>query len=243
VSRSFAQKYFPNQSAIGKHIAPHDEARGMTSPSAWTIVGVVPDVRQADLESTPPLEFYAPIGDPTSLSIIARTSRSANQLAADMRAVVHDLDPTVAVADVRTMDELVSAAQSERRFETVLLSLFGGIALFLSLVGLYGLMSYTVQQRTAEIGIRVALGAQRGSVMRLILREGSIVALAGIALGFACALVVTKLMASLLYETKPTDTATFFAVAMLFTATCLAACCVPALRATRVQPMIALRCE
>lgn len=215
----------------------------MTSPSAWTIVGVVPDIRQMDLESTPPLQFYAPLGNPNSLSIVARTSLPANQLAADMRAIVHDLDPTVAVADVHTMNELVSSAQSERRFQTLLVSLFGGMALFLSLVGLYGLMSYTVEQRTGEIGIRMALGAQRANVMRLIVREGSILALAGTAIGFTCALVLTRLIASLLYETKPTDAPTFFAVVILFTATSVAACCVPALRATRVEPMIALRYE
>lgn len=245
VSRGFANKYFPNEGALGKHIARHAADTGLTSSNAWTIIGVVADVRNMDLESTPPMQIYTPLWQDGSnaVSIAARTSLSANQLASDMRAIVRALDPAVAVADVRTMNQLVSAAQAERRFQTTLLTVFAGIALFLSLVGLYGLMAYSVEQRTGEIGIRMALGAQRGNVMRLILKEGSTLALAGVAIGFACAIVVTRLITSLLYATKPSDPTTFFAVAGLFTVISVAACCIPALRATRVEPMTALRYE
>ena len=165
----------------------------MTTESPWlTIVGVVGDVRQWSLESTPPMQVYCPYGK------AAATPRpwwcgpvcAPDRVAADMRSLVRGLDPAVALADVRTMSQLVSGATAERRFQTLLLTAFGGVALFLSLVGLYALMAYSVQQRTAEIGIRMALGAQRGSVMRLVLQQGATLALTGIALGLCLRLGV-----------------------------------------------------
>jgi putative ABC transport system permease protein len=191
------------------------------------------------------MQIYNPLwqSGANSLSVVARTSLAPDRLDSDMRTLVRGLDPAVAVADVRTMSQLVSAATAERLFQTLLLTAFGGVALFLSLVGLYALMAYSVQQRTAEIGIRMALGAQRSSVMRLVLKQGSTLALTGIALGFACAWALTRSMASLLFEVKPTDAPTFFGAAILFCAVALAACYVPARRATRVDPMVALRYE
>jgi putative ABC transport system permease protein len=156
---------------------------------------------------------------------------------------VRGLDPAVALADVRTMSQLVSGATAERRFQTLLLTAFGGVALFLSLVGLYALMAYSVQQRIPEIGIRMALGAQRSSVMRLVLQQGAALALTGIALGCVCAWALTRSLASLLFEVKPTDGLTFVGAAILFCVVALAACYLPARRATRVDPMIALRYE
>jgi putative ABC transport system permease protein len=160
-----------------------------------------------------------------------------------MRALVRNLDQAVAVAGVRTGSDLVAAATTQRRFETYLLTAFAGIALFLSLVGLYALMTYSVEQRTAEIGVRMALGAQPRSVLHLILRQGTALAGAGIALGLACAWLAARSIASLLFEVKPTDAPTFVAVALLFCAVALAACYFPARRATRVDPMISLRSE
>jgi ABC-type antimicrobial peptide transport system permease subunit len=148
--------------------------------------------------------------------VVVRTSLAPDCLASSMRTLVRDLDPAVAVADVRTMNQLVSGATAERRFQTLLLTAFGGVALFLSLVGLYALMTYSVEQRTAEIGIRMALGAQRRSVMRVILKQGAALALAGIALGLACAWALTRSMASLLFEVEPTDAPPFCAAAIYF---------------------------
>jgi putative ABC transport system permease protein len=238
VSRSFARKYFPGHDAVGKRYRNGDNVW-------WTIVGVVGDVRYRSLEAPPPMQIYNPLwqSGANSLSVVARTSLAPDRLDSDMRTLVRGLDPAVAVADVRTMSQLVSAATAERLFQTLLLTAFGGVALFLSLVGLYALMAYSVQQRTAEIGIRMALGAQRSSVMRLVLKQGSTLALTGIALGFACAWALTRSMASLLFEVKPTDAPTFFGAAILFCAVALAACYVPARRATRVDPMVALRYE
>jgi len=240
VSRSFARTYFPGQDAVGKRFHWGD------TQTPWvTIVGIVGDVRHLSLEAKPPMQAYMPRWQTggNSAAVVVRTSLAPDRLAASMRTLVRDLDPAVAVADVRTMNQLVSAAVAERRFQTLLLTAFGGVALFLSLVGLYALMAYSVQQRTAEIGIRMALGAQRSGVMRLILRQGANLALAGIALGLTCAWGVTRLMTSLLFEVKPADAPTFFGVALLFCAVALAACYVPARRATRVDPMVALRYE
>jgi predicted permease len=236
ISRSFARKYFPGQSAVGKRI--HTTGHRV-------IVGVVGDVRQFSLETTPPMQLYFPLwqtGEWTA-NVVARTSLPPDRLASDMRTLVRNLDPVVAVADVRTGSDLVAAATAERRFETYLLTAFAGMALFLSLVGLYALMTYSVEQRTAEIGVRMALGAQPRSVLRLILRQGSTLAFAGIALGFACAWLTARSIASLLFQVQPTDASTFFAVAALFCAVALAACYFPARRATHVDPMISLRTE
>jgi len=191
------------------------------------------------------MQIYMPLWQSrsNSASVVVRTSLAPDRLASSMRSLVRELDPAVAVADVSTMSQLISAATAQRRFQTLLVTAFGGVALLLSLVGLYALMAYSVAQRTAEIGIRMALGAQRSSVMRLVLRQGANLALAGIALGLACAWGVTRWMASLLFEVAPTDAATFCGAAVLFCAVALAACCMPARRATRVDPMVALRYE
>jgi putative ABC transport system permease protein len=245
VSRGFAKRYFPGESAIGKHFSPHDEANNATSSAAWTIIGVVADVRQMNLDTTPPLQIYTPLWGSTinSISVVARTSLSAAQLTADMRAVVRDLDPTIAVADVRTMNQLVSESLAERRFQTTLLTSFGAFALFLSLIGLYAMLAYSVLERTAEIGIRMALGARRSSVMGMVLKEGASVILAGLALGMGCAWMLTRWISSLLFEIKPLDATTFLMVPSVFFAVALAACYLPARRATRVDPMVALRYE
>lgn len=210
-----------------------------------TIVGVVADVRQSSLEATPLMQIYTPLwqGGSPGISVVARTALPPDRMASALRSVVRDLDPTLAVTDVRTMSELVFRATAERRFQTLLLTAFGGLALFLSLVGLYALMAYSVQQRTAEIGIRMALGAQPGSVVRLFLKQGWNLALAGIAVGIICAWGLTRWIASLLFEVQPTDPPTFIAVAILFCGVAIAACYVPARRATRVDPTISLRYE
>ncbi len=237
VSRSLANKYFPGQDAIGKRLRSNDNWR--------TIVGVAADVRQYKLEAAPPMQVYGPLwqsGTP-SVSVAVRTKLPPDRLASAMQNLVRQIDPSVAVADVGTMGQLLSRATAVRRFQALLLTSFGGVAFFLSLVGLYGLMACLVEQRTAEMGIRMALGAQPGSVLRLILGQGSKLAFAGIGLGFACSWASTSALASLLFEVTPTDVPTFLAVALVFATVAMAACYIPARRATRVDPMVALRCE
>jgi predicted permease len=237
ISRSFAGKYFPAQHAVGKWIS--------RSGRRTIIVGVAGDVRQYDLEATPPMQIYTPLwqaGSP-SADILVRTSLPADRVASEVRKLVRDLDPAVATADPHTMTELVSEATAQRRFQMLLMATFGGIALAMSLVGLYASMAFWVQQRTAEIGIRMALGAQRSTIVRLVVRQGSRLALTGIFLGLAGALALTRSMSSLLFDMKPADAPTFFVVAVLFCAVSLAACYIPARRATRVDPIVALRCD
>lgn len=236
VSRSFERKYFPGRSALGHHVGANGQC---------TIVGVVADVRMRDLDSAPPMQIYlplwqAPIG---RVSVVVRSTLPPQRVASAVRGLVRSLDPALAVANVRTMDELVSQAAAERRFQTLVLTAFGAIALFLALVGLYALMAWSVEQRTAEIGIRMALGAERGGVLLLVLKQGAALWLAGIVLGFAGAWGVTRWMRSLLFETEPADPATFLAVAALFCAVAFAACYIPARRATQVDPAISLRYE
>ena len=242
VGRTFAKTYFPGHSPIGKRFHFID---GAPKPTWWTIVGVVDDVRNASLEEKPRLQAYMPFWQSTfpTASVVLRTKTNLEAIAAAFRKELSTLDSALAVADIRTMDQLVSEATEERRFQTLLLSSFSGIGLVLSLVGLYALLAYSIRQRIPEIGIRMALGAQRGSIVRLVLKEGSGLALAGIVLGLVCAWVSTRLMVSLLFEIKPTDPPTFFGAAILFCAVAMAACYIPARRATRVDPMVALRYE
>jgi putative ABC transport system permease protein len=208
-------------------------------------VAVVADVRMRDLGATPPMQFYSPLWQtPTgSAAVVVRGTLPLERTASALRGLVRNIDAALAAADVRTMEQLVSDASAERRFQTLVLTVFGGISLFLSLLGLYALMAYSVQRRTAEIGIRMALGAQRSAVMGLVLRQGAALWLGGTALGLASSLVVTRWIRSLLFEVDTTDPLTFAGVAMLFCAVAVLACYVPARRATRVDPAISLRYE
>jgi predicted permease len=236
VSRSFARRYFPGRPALGHYV--HYNGRR-------TIVGVVADVRQYELDAAPPMQIYLPLWQTGSraASLVVRSALPAERIAAAVRSLVRNLDPGLAVAEMQTMDDRVSEAGAERRFQTIVLTAFGAIALFLSLVGLYALMAWSVAQRTAEIGIRMALGAQRSAVMGLVLRQGAALWLGGMSLGLACAWGATRWMRSLLFEVQATDTPTFLAVAVLFCLVAAGACYFPARRATFVDPAISLRCE
>ncbi len=242
VNRSFAKKYFSGQSVLGKRLHFID---GNAKPTWWTIVGVVADVRHSSLEEKPQLQAYMPFwqSGAAAASVVLRTSGSPDVLAAAIRGEVKTIDPAMAVADLRTMDQLVSEATAERRFQTLLLSVFSGAALVLSLVGLYALLAYSVRQRTAELGIRMTLGAQKRDVMRLVIGEGGGLAFTGIALGLVSAWMLTRLLSNLLFEVKPTDPVTFASVALVFCVVALAACYIPTRRAMHVDPMVALRYE
>jgi len=236
VSRSFERRYFPGRSALGRRV----------HTSGWqTIIGVVADVRMRELDRTPPMQFYLPLWQVplSAVAVVVRTALPPEQTASDLRRVLRNMDLALAVDSVRTMGQLVSEASAGRRFQTIVLTVFGGVALFLSLLGLYGLMAYSVQQRTAEIGLRMALGAQNRSVISLILRQGMTLWLAGMTLGLACALGVTRWLSTLLFEVQPIDPLTYSGVATIFCTVAVIACYVPARRATWVDPAICLRCE
>ena len=242
VNRTFAREYFPDQSALGKRFHFID---GAPKPTWWTIVGVVDDIRHASLEEKPQFQAYLPFwqaGDRTA-SVVLRTNYNSAMIVAAVRKVVNDLDSSLAIGDVRTMDQLVAESTAGRRFQTLLLAAFSGVALLLSLVGLYALVAYSVRQRTAEIGIRMALGAQRRDVIQLIIGQGAALAFTGIGLGLLSAWVLSRLLASLLFEVEATDGLTFATVALIFCVVSLVACYIPGRQAMRVDPMVALRHE
>lgn len=177
------------------------------------------------------------------MTLAIRARDAAPGLVEEVKKQIWSLDNQIPVSDVHTMEELLSVSLAQQRFNMLLLGLFAALALILAAVGIYSAMSYSATQRTHEIGIRTALGAQRRDILRLVMNDGAKIALFGITIGIAGALSLTRLMASLLFEVKPTDPATFVAVAILLAFVTLAACYIPARRAMRVDPMVALRYE
>jgi predicted permease len=245
VSQGFAKTYFSPQGALGRHFHWMNGDGREQAGQAVTIVGIVPDVRQETLDKAPLMQIYSPFwqGDYDSASIVVRSAIASVSMADQIRSVLRAIDPALALANVRTMDDLVSTSKAGRRFQTSLLSVLAGIALFLSLLGLYALLAYSVKQRTAEIGVRMALGAQRTAVLRMILQQGLLLASAGIIIGLAASLALTRLLRGLLFEVAPNDSATLFSVTLLLLAVALTASAIPARRAMRVDPIVALRYE
>jgi len=247
IDDEFVRRYWPHENPIGKRFTFGPPAGAAdTSSREWIeIVGVVGHTKHEGLAAEPRIQYYLPYrqeGRP-GLTIVARTSGDPERYVNALRAVVRSVDPDQPISMVRTMDELLEQSVGQRKLSMLLLSLFSGIALLLASVGIYGVMSYSVAQRAREIGVRIALGAERRDVLRMVLRQGMRLALAGVGLGLIAALVLTRVIASQLYEVRPTDPATFLLVASLLTAVALAANLIPALRATRVDPAVVLRDE
>ena len=245
VNRRLAEQLWPGEEATGKRlkIGPPD------SRNPWaTVIGVVGDVRQAGLYGEQQLELYTPYAQEwrpwvAPRDLVVRTKGDAASVAAAVRQAVWAVDKDQPVSNVRTMDQVFAAAVSRERFQMLLLSLFAVLALVLACVGLYGVISYAVAQRTHEIGVRMALGAQPGDVLRLVIRQGMTLTIAGLVFGIAGGLAVTRLMTDLLFGVTPTDSLTFVSVGALLVIVALLACYFPARRATRIDPLIALRYE
>jgi putative ABC transport system permease protein len=237
VSQSFAKLYFPREPVIGQQFRSRDQ---------WhTIVGVVADVRSSSLEESPRPMIYSPfLQTPDNHAYLTiRTTFPPEQLISSIGKIVRSIDPTIAPEHAGTMRQFMSEATRARRFQTVILSVFAAVAVFLALVGLYGLMAYAVKQRTAEIGIRIALGASAARVLSLVVGKGLALVAAGLAFGLAGALVLTRLGTSWLYGVSPADPLTLIAVPVLILAVALGACLIPAWKATRIDPVTALRCD
>ena len=242
VSAEMARMYFPNQDPIGKRLIfgfPPD------SDVPREIVGVVGDVRDVSLSQMPGAMMYVPYQQAPfwGAVVVVRTNLSLSAAVAWIQRDVNAIDKDLPVTDGASMSEAIQGTVSQPRFQTFLLGMFGSLALILAAVGIYGVISYSVVQRTHEIGIRVSLGAQRKDVLQLVLGEGLKLALAGAAIGLAAALGLTRLMANLLYGVSATDPLTFAAVAVVLMFVALFACYIPARRAMRVDPMVALRYE
>ena len=245
VNEQFVKQFFPHENPLGARI---DWARSNPPRNWMTIVGVVSDVRHLDLSQPQDPAVYTPFSQSDEswrhfMTLAIRSSRPTGDLAAERKRETWNIDRQITGSLVQSMDELMAVSLAQQRFNMSLLGLFAALALVLAAVGIYGLMSYAVTQRTHEIGIRVAIGAQRRDVLGLVVAEGTKLALLGIVVGVAFALVLTRFMTSLLFEVAPTDPTTFFGVALLLALTGLLACYIPARRAVRVDPMVALRYE
>jgi putative ABC transport system permease protein len=245
ITETFARQYFPNEDPIGKRVRPGISSIDGEESMFREIVGVVGDVRNRALNTEPRVAYYVPQTQvPFSSTVrVVKTTPDPHSLIAAATKDVAAMDPDVPLFAVKTMDEYLSASVAAPRFNTTLLSIFAAVALVLTVVGLYGVMSYSVAQRTNEIGIRMALGAQGRDVVMMIVRQGSKLILLGLAIGLVGAFALTRLMASLLFGVKAKDPFTFAMVATLLALVALLACYLPAWRATKVDPMEALRCE
>ena len=239
INETMAQKYWPREDPIGKRVK-----------ISWDdiedeIIGVVGDVRHAGLDAViRPMTYWPYARNPYgTMTITVRTTGDATHVINPIVGLVRHLDPELVVANIKTMDEVVSNSVAERRLTTLLLGIFAGAALVLAAVGIYGVIAYSVTQRTQEIGIRMALGAQRGDVLRMVVRQALVLAVVGITVGGAGALFLTRLMERLLFDVTPTDPLTFAAVSGLLVGVALLASYFPGRRATRVDPVIALRAE
>jgi predicted permease len=232
VSRSFARRYFPDGDPIGHRLRINE--------SPWfSIVGVVGDVRHSSLEETPGPIVYAQNGLADSVAI--RTVSAPDAIVSSIRKLVSALGEGAAVTDIQTMNRYVDQAAARRRFQTAALLALAGVAVFLTLVGLYGLLSYTVMQRTAEIGVRMALGASRGAIVRMVALYGLKLTAAGLSLGLCLALAFARFAAGFLYGVSPADLETFIAVPALMLGVAAIACVTPAWKAAGIDPVNALR--
>jgi putative ABC transport system permease protein len=251
LNETLARRYFPNEDPLGQRFKMGSRQPPLNATNVWglpewsTIIGVVSDVKSLHPQPEAVPEVYQsywqwPMQNPT---LLVRTTSDPATLAEAIRRETKALIPNLPPPLIRTMDDLLSETVAQPRLQTGLLSLFAGIALLLAAVGLYGVLAYVVAQRTREIGVRIALGAQKRNVLSLVIREGMKLALAGVVVGVLFALALTRVLRGLLYDVKPTDPLTFVAVSLVLVAIALFACWLPARRATKIDPMEALRYE
>ena len=247
VNEAFVRHYFPNEDPIGRRVKPSPPARIWREQrlTSFEIVGVVRDVKSAGLQAETEPTYYLPATQSPlqDMALLVRTTIEPTAIVPALRQTVWSIDPNQPISNVNTMEQIVSDSISQPRLNMTLMALFGALALILAAVGIYGLLSYTVTQRTQEMGIRMALGAQVGDVMRLVLKQGMVLAIVGQAVGLAGALVLTRLIRALLFGVTPTDVTIFAAVVAVLTTIALLACYLPARRATKVDPLKALRYE
>ncbi|MCM3900452.1 MAG: ABC transporter permease [Pyrinomonadaceae bacterium] len=239
INNELARTYFSNEDPLGKRITFDDG-------QSWiSIVGVIGDVKQLGLDSSAKPEVYFPylqVSEP-SMSLVVRTASDPLSLAAAVKNQIQTIDKDLPIDEAKTMQQLLAESVSGRRFNMLLLSVFALVALVLAVVGIYGVMSYTVTQRTHEIGIRVAIGAQSRDVFRMVIGQGMMLAMIGVAFGLVGAFGLTRLMATMLFGVEPSDPATFVSIAVLLIVVALVACYIPGRRAAKVNPLVALRYE
>jgi ABC-type antimicrobial peptide transport system permease subunit len=237
INAALAKKLWPNADAVGRVMR--------WGPDRRTVIGVVGDIRTKRLDTAAIGQMYLPMAEQAQsyASIVARGSAPTTAMTARLRDAVRAVDPTEPLYSVQSMTDVIASSIAARRTNTVLLTLFGGLAVVLAAVGVYAVLSYGVTQRTREIGVRVALGAQRGDVVELIVRQGAALAAIGIALGLAGAFGLSRFVSAMLYEVSPYDPRVFVGAPVVLGLVAFAAMLTPALRATRVDPLTALRNE
>jgi putative ABC transport system permease protein len=249
IDQKMAEELWPNQDPLGKHII---NVAAEKTPGVWNaqysleVVGVVSNTREGSVTSSYGMEIYEPmilLLEQPSMYVLLRTSESAGQAADQLRQAVAAIDPLIPVTRVRTLQEVVSGTQSATRSITILLLAFGGLAVLIGAVGVYSLIAYVVSWRTREIGIRLALGAQRWQIVGAVVRQGLLLALAGSAIGFVASALASRLLRGFLFNVQALDPITFCAVTLLMTLLALAAAWVPAQRAAHVDPIKTLRME
>jgi len=241
VNETMARRLWPADTPIGRTISFTAAGQNLSAE----IIGVVGAVRPTGFDSEPRPEFYLhyPQSPASLVTVFVRTSGDPGALLPAVKAEIREVNPNQAFLSVHTIAQLVDKTTAQRRFNLLWLGAFAVMALILATVGLYGLISFSTAQRTREIGVRMALGAQRGDVMKLVMREGISLALIGVTLGLVAVAAASRLMTSLLFGVSSTDPLTFVSAAGLLTLVALLACYIPARRATRVDPLVALRCE
>lgn len=239
ISQTVANFLWPGEDPIGRHIILW---KGQSNHAA-EVIGVAGNIRDHGLDADPTRIVYIPFNGQTGspVEVIIYTASSPGQITPSLRSILTSIDPKIPISDIETMDELVSRSLGSKQLNTMLLTAFALIALLLSMTGIYGVLTYSVTCRISEIGIRVALGASPATIFRLIVREGMLPIAIGAGIGIAGAFVLTRLLASLLFEVKATDPASYLAVTLLIGVTALISCLLPARRALRVDPVAALR--
>ena len=251
VNQALARAYWPNKDPLGRRLRLLDAPPERAKTVFLSVVGVVADAKNNSLTDAAGQEVFVPLrqraaavggmGFAQQMTLAVRTSGEPQQLVKTIRQEVWALDPNIPITGVQTMEQILETVTVQRRFNTILLGIFAAVALVLAAVGIYGVLSYSVTQRRHEIGIRMAMGAQRRDVLRLVIGQGMKLTLVGVLIGLSGALALTRLMEKLLFGISASDPATFLAAVFLLPIVALMACYLPAWGATKVDPMVALR--
>jgi predicted permease len=254
VNQAFANKYWPKGDPIGQRITIGKGLGPQFEEPTRQIVGIVGDVRENGLKASDDPVMYVPEAQVTDgltklanglipTSWIIQTTGDPSALSAAIQHEMQSVDSQLAASKIRTMDQVISESTARQNFNMLLLTIFASLALLLAAIGIYGLMSYTVEQRTQEIGIRMALGANRGDMLKLVVRQGMLLTGIGVVIGLAASFGLNRLLANLLFGVKTTDPTTYVAVAAILVSVALLATYIPARRATKIDPLVALRYE